>query len=417
MRHVHDLFENRMIHALAAAAVLAMAALTGCKGGHGNYTSDHIAQAKDKMSIIKSATEWQMAHQQFLAGDLDKALKTVDRSIAINEKVTKSRVLRGRILLEKSRLEEARQEFLIAEKLDPTSVDAQYYLGIVYERVSQPEDAVARYRKAIELDPANAQYVVAAAEVMIEQRQLDEAEQLLTERRKHLEYNSAIRQTLGHIALLRSQPVQAAQLFNEALLLAPGDSAIMEDLVQAQLAAAQHSEAEATLTRLLEKDANRSRADLKVMRARCLMALNRPVEARTLLQEVTDDKQASADVRTWNDLGTVCAILKDKGGLRTAWGRVTAMAPERPEGYILKAMFFRQENDLNKALAAADQAVAKSGKDASAFVMKAMILQDMGRMSEAVQALRQGQKVDPSNRQVAALMESINRTITGHPEP
>ena len=109
---------SRLIRAATLAlATLTAAALTGCGalGKHGQFTQEHLNQAQEKMTMLKSGTEWQMAHQQFLAGDLDKALKTVDRSIAMNGTVPKSHLLRGRIMLEKSRLEEARQEFLTAQ--------------------------------------------------------------------------------------------------------------------------------------------------------------------------------------------------------------------------------------------------------------------------------------------------------------
>ena len=43
---------------------------------------------------MKAAQEWDMARQAFLAGDLNKALEAVDHSLALNDKVVKSHVLR-----------------------------------------------------------------------------------------------------------------------------------------------------------------------------------------------------------------------------------------------------------------------------------------------------------------------------------
>jgi tetratricopeptide (TPR) repeat protein len=408
------------------ALALAAGALTGsgcASGGHGKFTGEQISQAREKLDMIKSGTEWQMANQQFLAGDLEKSLKTVDRSIALNGKVAKSHVLRGRVMLEKSRLEEARNEFLAAEQLDPTFVEAQYFLGIVYERVNQPEQALVRYKKAMELDPANAQYVVAAAEMLIDQKKYDESEALLTDRKSFLEYNAAIRQTLGHIAMLRGDAKKGAQLFSEALLLAPGDQPITEDLVQAQMQSGQFAAAESMLNRLLDKPENATRLDMKGNRARCLMAMNRFVDARTLLQEITTDKEGSADQRAWMDLGNVAAILHDKGSLRTAMQRVTAMAPDKPDGYMLKAMYCRQDNRLDDAIAAADIAISKAGTDASPLILKAMIQQDQSKVIEARQTLAAALKQDPSNGRALALLGAMDRpaqtdlnTITSHPD-
>src|SRR5262245_43766148 len=98
---------------LLAVALPAALTLAGC-AQHGEYTKKHLNEAAERMSQMKSGTEWEMARQQYLAGDLDKALKTVDRSITLNDKVAKSHVLRGRILIEKGRMEEARQSLLKA---------------------------------------------------------------------------------------------------------------------------------------------------------------------------------------------------------------------------------------------------------------------------------------------------------------
>jgi Flp pilus assembly protein TadD len=399
----------RVLPVLALYAITLLAlVLAGCHSGNGQFTTAEKSEAQQKMAMLKSGTQWQMAQQQFLAGDLDKSLKTVDNSLALNPQVAKSHVLRGRIMLEKSRLEEARNEFLIAEKLDPQFVEAQYYLGIVHERVNEPEEAIVRYKKAMELDPANAQYVVAAAEMYISQNKLDDAEQLLIDQRKHLQYNPAIRQTQGHIAMLRGDPKRAAILLHEALLLAPGDEPISEDLAEAQIDCGQFADAEVLLSRLLDKDENKNRRDLKSMQAHCLIQLNRTLEARAVLQELTGDKEGAADVRAWTDLGNVAATLHDKANLRAAMQRVTAIAPDKPDGYMLRAMYCRQDNRLEDALTASDQAISKAPKCASPYVLKAMILQDMDRVSQARATLIQAQQFDPKNQQVQAYLAAID---------
>jgi tetratricopeptide (TPR) repeat protein len=391
--------------------------MAGCNSGaHGKFTAEQMSQAQEKLAMIKSGTEWQMAHQQFLAGDLEKSLKTVDHSIELNPRVAKSHVLRGRVMLERSRLEEARAEFLTAQQLDPKFVEAPYYLGIVYERVNQYDKALDSYRQAMELDPSSAQYVVAAAEMLITVNKLDDAEKLLNERRQYLEYNAAIRQTLGHIALLRNDWNKAADLFAEALLLAPGDQPITEDLVQAQMLCGRYADAEMLLGKMLDKDENKMRRDLKAQRARCLIAMNRPVDARTILEELTSDKDGANDLRAWGDLGTVAAILKDKANLRSAMNRVMAIAPDRDEGYMLKAMYCKQDNRLDDAIVAVDIAISKAGKDASPYILKAMIQQDQGKFADSRSTLNRALALDPNNERAKALLGATDTTVTSHPD-
>lgn len=403
-------------HGLRAGLVvlgLAAMTLTGCAGKHGKYTTEHKNQAQEKMSMLKSGTEWQMAHQQFLAGDIDKALKTVNRSIAINPNVPKSHVLKGRILIEKGRLEEARASLLEAEKLDAKNVEAQYYLGIVHEQFSQPAEALVRYQAAAELDTANPQYVVAAAEMLTQQGRVDEAEQYIQARRQNFEYNPAIRQALGHIAMLRNDPKTAAERFNEALLLAPDDDAILEDVAQAQMAAGNYAEAEFAVSRLLERDAFKDRRDLRLMRVKCLMSLNRPVEARSILLEMTGDKESGRDQQVWIDLGNCAAVLKDKPHLRLAAMRVVALAPDRHEGYTLRALYSRMEGRPEEALTQLDEAVQRCGADPTPFILRALVLQDLGRPFEARQTIETALNRNPSSQRLHAMLAALDSQTGG----
>ncbi len=388
-------------------ATLAAAGMLGGCAGHGKYTKEHIAAANEKMSMLKSGTEYQMAQQQFLAGDLDKAMKTIDKSLALNPEVAKSHVLRGRILMEKGRLEQARESFVKAEELDKKSFDAQYYLGIIHERINEPEEALVRYMKAAELDPANPQYLVAAAEMQLVMGKLDEAEQMLSTGREQFRYNPAVRQALGHVAMLRQDPKLGARLFNEALTLAPDDTGIIEDLIRAQMACGQFGEAEFYISRLLSKKENGDRRDLQHMKARCLIALNRSVEARTELLDLTSHEEGARDVRAWIDLGNVAANLKDRVNLRIASQRVLALAPERFEGWMLRAMLARQDGDNTQALKALEEALGRTATDATPCVMAAMVLEDLGRTEDAIAALEEALNRDPNNSAARTLLGAL----------
>jgi len=366
------------------AAAVGVAGLAGCQG-NGVHTSAQISAAQQKWSVIKSATEWDMARQAYLAGNLDKALKRVDRSLAMNGSVAKSHVLRGRILIEKGDLEAAIDAFLKAEAIDPDNTQAQYYLGIIYERFSQPERALTRYRKAGELDTSDPQFAIAAAEMMIQMGRLDEAEDYLQSRRPTFEYNAGIRQTLGHIALIKGDAPRAARLFGEARLLAPDDEAIVEDLTRAQMATDQFAKAEYNISALLAKPENANRRDLLHMRARCLVELDRPVEARDVLLSLTSGREGAGDVQAWIQLGNIAHKLNDRKRLRAAAQRVIAQAPQRPEGYVLLATWRRESGDLAGAITSLNEAIRLSPGDARPILLRGLVEEEMADYAKAAQ--------------------------------
>jgi tetratricopeptide (TPR) repeat protein len=377
------------------AAVLAMLAAAGC-AGNGKYTSEHKVRSHERVAGMKAANEFEQARQAFLVGDLDKALRAVDRSITIHPGVARSHVLRGRIMLEQSNMELSIQSLMKAEEIEPENVEAQYYLGLVHERYSQPQEALARFRKAAELEPSNAQYALATAETMVDLGMVDEAEKFLTNGSLAFKHNAGIRQTLGHIAMIRGDHARAVELFSEARLLAPDDWVVLEDLVQAQIAAGAYADAEFNLSRLLNVSENKERRDLRQMRARCLTKVDRPLEAREILIQLTGDAAGQKDVESWIELGNVCFVLRDMNRVRQAAARIVALAPNRPEGYMLRSLMQRRNGDLAAALESAERAVERRGTNVEPLLLRGLVLKDLGRETEARASFSMAARENPA---------------------
>lgn len=395
---------------VAAAGLL----LGGC-AGHGEYTKEHMNAAKMKMNALKSATEYQMAHQAFLASDLPKALKHVTNSIELNESVVKSHVLRGRVYMEMGNVELAAISFAEAEKLDPQSVDSWYFQGIMAERIGQTDEALRRYLGAAERDKQDAQYSIAAAEMMMEQGRIAEARDFLTQHKDNFPHSAGVKQTLGHIAMLEGRHADAAQAFSDARMLAPDDENITEDLVRAQIAVARFGDAESNLSRLLRNKDNKDRRDLKHLRAMCLVQIEKPVEARDIYLELTRDIENANDVDAWIGLGELSFVLRDQARLRTAATRVVALAPDRPNGYVLRALHLRRTGDLAGAAQNLRTALAIR-EDSQTLTLLGMVQQDLNQTDAARRTFAKAAQLDPNNRAAAELSASANGTvITGFP--
>lgn len=404
---------------IALASMSLLSALGGCYG-HGEHTREGMSLAKERMNGLKAATQWGMADQQFLAGDLKKAKASVQQSIALNPKVAKSQVLLGRIYLEEGKLEDARLALLKAEEIDKDYVDAQYYLGIVNERFSQWDEAYTRYSRAAELDAANPQYVVAAAEMLIAMNKHEEAKALLTGRSADFQHNAAIRQSLGQIAMLQRDYPKAVEFYSDARRLAPDDVMVLEELVRAQIAAGDYREAEFNLAVLLKADANKNRRDLETLRAQCLMRTGRTNEARAILNRLTAGDEGSRDLNAWVLLGQACAELNDAPRMRMVSARLIALAPERYEGYFLRAAFLKQSGDLAGALKSIDDAIDAAGENPEPVLFKGAMLQQQGRTAEAQEIGRQVLTLYPDNamaQQLAGTNAQWSQpTVTTAPE-
>ncbi|MBL0921919.1 MAG: tetratricopeptide repeat protein, partial [Phycisphaerales bacterium] len=203
------------------------------------------------------------------------------------------------------------------------------------------------------------------------------------------------------------------------------DDALAEGLALAWIACERYAEAELALSRLLDRPRGstppgvrttaqreagervQSRRDLEHLRARCLIALNRPAEARTLLLGLTSGAEGAADASAWIALGQVAHTLKDMQRMRIAANRAIALAPDRPEGRMLLAAQRMESGDLPGALQAAREAAARFPEDAGVRLLCGVILSEMKRKDEAAQELSSALALDPKNRRAAAMLAAV----------
>jgi tetratricopeptide (TPR) repeat protein len=402
----------RTVIAVGGLTLLGWAAIMapGC-GGLGQQSSSnkaHASAAKVKMEGMKAASEYKMAEQAFLAGDLPKGLQHVEVSISLNDKVAKSYDLLGRIKMEMGDVEGASDCLIQAQKIDPKNVDAEYYQGVLAERIDRRDEALAHYQAACELDATNPQYAIAAAEMMIEAGDIAKAETFLLGRANTFDHNAGIRQTLGHIELMKNDPAQAAAMFNEAHLLAPDDQLITEDLIRAQIAVGKFAEAEYNLARILSGKENKNRRDLMQMRAQCLVQLDRAVEARTILLTLTQNQEGAADGDAWLCLGQVSYELHDINHLKQAANRLIAIAPQKPDGYVLRALYLRKSGDLAGAKKAVERAISLQ-HSAEQFVLLGMIQQELAQTDAAKESYAAALREDPKDPNAAKLLNALDR--------
>ncbi|MFN9972371.1 MAG: hypothetical protein ACK58T_21020, partial [Phycisphaerae bacterium] len=252
--------------------------------------------------------------------------------------------------------------------------------------------------------PSHTHYLQAAPEILSHQRTHTEAEADHATRQTQCAHNAGVNQTKGHIAALRGQHEIALGFFEEARLAAPDDPAIQSDLIAAQIACEKYADAELAIARLLKNKDYAERRDLQLMRARCLVQVDRAIEARDVLIKLTNSEGGSADVESWIELGKVSFKLKDINRARTAAARLVAIAPDRPEGYQLRAMVLRRLGALDQAHenAVRAAAIAPNGEN---YVLLGLIERQIGRTAEAKASFAKAIELEPTNTLAVNLLQ------------
>jgi len=359
-------------------AAFAIGALTGCTG-HGSKTSEHLADANANMARVRAATQYDLAYQQFRAGQLNEALTAADGVIELDPRVARGHLLRARVLLELDRAEAALESAGAASELDPENAEVEYVRGIAFERLSRRPDAIESHRRAAALEPESAHFTLSVAELLVDVGSLDEAIETLDDADDRGVTHPGFPQLRGHIALLQGNPDEALGWFREAVVLRPEDSILLEDLARAQITTRRFDVAELTLRRILDAEPNAHRPDLEHLRAACLIELDRPVEARTILRELAGDEDPADDFDVSRRLSDVALLMGDDALLLSSAQRMIALSPGRAEGYLSLAVWKRKQGDHEGALATIEKATGQPVPNRAAVALRRLILQDLGR--------------------------------------
>jgi Flp pilus assembly protein TadD len=365
-----------LARALGLTGVMASSLVTGCSG-HGKFTQEALDVAKSRQAKLKAAADYDLAHTQFVSGNLDEALKTVDRSIRSHDEVPVAHVLRGRILLEQGLSLPAMESFETAATLDAEDPEIDYYKGVVQERIGQTEAALGCYQRALTRERTNPQYGLATAETLIDLHRFAEARDLLESATGDAASHPGYPQTLGHLAMLENDLEGAARWFERAVALDPTDPSLREDLARVQIRLGRFPEAEAHLAAVLSQPPFDQRRDLQYLHACCLLELRRPVEARARFLTLIDQPNHADSIDALVKLVDVAMLLEDEGLLRMTSQRLVGSAPQRPEGYLALALLQRRQGNFSAALDNIDRALIRRPDDVAANQLKTLVEQQL----------------------------------------
>lgn len=391
----------------------------GC-GGPTRAGLEARAEARDRMGLVNAQISYDQAKRAFEVGDFDRALRDVNHAIDRFSEVPAYHLLQGRILLEMHRLEHALHAFDSAVEIaqsrgqrasstDTSLQQAHYFAGIVFQRWSNHEKAHERYFQAATIDPSNAQYLLAAAEAKIAVGKYDEAFDLIAPRLAYFEHNAAMRHLLGHIALLQGDAAYAAQQFTQARLLNPDDPMLAEELAWAQYAAGKYAHALESLQQLSVMTRGRERrVDLVHLEARCLLHLERHVDARALYMELT--RLSPTDPEVWIELGALAWELGDQRRVAESATRIISLAPNRFEGYALRGIYFRDNGRLSDAENLLRQAANRSPNNALPHLLLAQVLEQSDRHEEALMLYGKVVSMFPNNREAFMLFGRLSQS-------
>lgn len=385
---------------LPIAAIVLLAGIPGCAPRSSGVQARKEANARFNQTT--SLVSYDQAKQAFESGELEVARREIEKALTRSDKEAKYWALLGRVELESKRLEKAVQAFGRAIECDPDFPESYYYRAIVYQRWSENEKAIADYLMASQLAPDKVSYLLAAAELMVAAKQLDEARTLLLSKLAYFEHNPALHELLGDTSALAGDHAAAARSYERALVIDPDAPMLAEKVMDEYFAAGEWQRCLDSARRQREaaqiaSDGLRAQPPKAALRfeGRSLLMLGRTTDARAVFTEHT--RLFAEDVDAWIDLGTVCLELDDLPRAEAAAERVMTLAQNDARGFALRGLIETARGNTAKALEFHRLAFERAPTDTEVRVAYGLALRAAGKRAEAQVILSEALKADPES--------------------
>ncbi len=387
-------------------------------------------RAGERIAAFGAGATYQQARQELIAGRFDRAIASAERAIAAQPDMPEYRILKGRALLESDRLELAEESFIDAIEAAGRSVtaieasvaareeadgrplqgiarerielqtrsvrrieaEAWYYLGIVRQQWNRIEEAAEDYRAAHELDPQPVEYLVAAAEMLLDLGRGQEVDTLVEPVLDLHQGDPSLVVLLARAAMLRDEPVVAAARYAEARLLRPDDALLAEEYIRATFEAGLHEDClDAIRTHAASYE--NARPDLLKIEARCHALLGRPERADAIYRELV--RIAPNDPDAWVESGAIAWELGDVTRLDLCGVRLGRLAPDRWESPAYRGIAAEATGRWDEAETFLRTAATRSADDAVPHLLLARFLESRGDAAGAEAAWQRAIAIAP----------------------
>ena len=155
-------------------------------------------------------------------GELETAIKQLDRAFKANPELWQALVLKGTTLANLGQLEKAMEVFEMCLKINPKSDNAYVSMGTIARETNQVSRAKQLFNEALNLNPQSAKALYQLGAIALDEQNHKEAERLFKESLASDPYQFSAHNDLGLVYAMTGRIEQAAASYKEALIANPG---------------------------------------------------------------------------------------------------------------------------------------------------------------------------------------------------
>ncbi len=352
-------------------------------------------QAYERWHHTRSQILYGMAMEEFKAGQLDRARVKTLEALSLNQKFTLARLLLGKIYIEQGKHGLACSELERVHQEAPDSAEGLYLLGVAQEKEGLLDDALGSYRQSHALDGANLAPVAAAAEVLVRQGQVRQAQLYIESYIDIAGTEVGMYELAGRLAMMRKEYGKAARYYQEACDLSPKNVHYAGSLARARFFAGQYELALENLQKLADSATYKPVAWVYMMLGDCYMVMGRSYRALHAHRRATELNPNKTGV--WLNLAKTALAAGERAHAILAARHALALDGACLDATMLLGYALLRDGQIVDSLSHLKQAVKQHPSSPELRCVLGRAHFAAGNQAEAIRCYATALRIDPDN--------------------
>jgi len=363
--------------------------------------------AKERWDKASAQIKLALAQQQYDNGKYEEATKAIQECISADPENPVSRVLYGKLLLASGRCSEAKEQLSFALKSEEKLHDGWYWLGVAEQESRNYQKAYECYNKALLLEPAKVDYILAVADAQVAMGDCVGALKLLSEKETTMPREVSLKVAAADLMFRQGDTEEAIKLYEEAALLAE-DSGIAESLGYSYILDKRWERAAEVFEGLVAqcKDPERSKLLLRQL-AVCNMNAKRYDKALSCYSKLVVEERENA--RFWLKMGEAALGTGAETKALMCGQKALALQPGYPDAIALVGCAQYAGGDYTAAAETFGKITSVETHSGFAWLIRARCYERLGQKNNAEDAYKKALEMNPKSELANLLVKDMKR--------
>ncbi len=376
--------------ALTVGLMIISLAPSGCQQG---TMTQHKAQAEQQWKQVRGRVQFQLAQQQFENGHFLEATRTATESLALDPNDETSYALLAKAFLELGKLASAEQAIKTAEIVGINSAELIYLRGVILEQRNELTQACELFEQARQLQPEQADFLMATAECLVSVGEVEQALALLEKTNSQTDDSPAVCVLTARIAGLLGDTNRAIRQYRACDTSATDNPLVAASLGRLLVIANRHEEAVAVLKPLLGTDS--ATGDVLRNIAYSYLAIGQPALAKNAL--ATHANKTPSDVQAQILFAQASLETNDMMNALQSLDRAMSHDPTNKQVRFLLATVEWQRKQYHQAIDILKSFLNDYPEDVEAHCIMGEVNLALANPTLANQHFQAALELDPSN--------------------